>query len=319
MKKFSIVVPINNCERYIKRCLDSIKMQTYTNIEVILIDDGSNDNSGKICDEYMKNDSRFIVHHQTNGGVSTARNKGIDFASGDYLMFVDSDDWISKETIELLNKKIEENNSDVLIFQRSSCKQENQKAVINDRKNISKKLKQLIITEKINPPFCKLYRTDIIKGNNIRFKKDIPIAEDLLFNVTYFSKINSMEITDERYYFYNTDNQSSLSRRYNPQKYEQLMQIDDKLQEIIKSVGELKLYNVIKYIRIKNIFSCIIDLNRDECTMTKNEKKLFVKRAHKENKIGIILDCGVRPFVYSCVYNIFRSTKILLFLAKYAR
>ena len=93
-EKISVIIPVYNVEKYLKRCLDSVINQTYKNLEIILVDDGSTDNSGKICDEYAKNDKRIIVIHKENGGVSVARNIGLDICTGDYVNFIDSDDWI---------------------------------------------------------------------------------------------------------------------------------------------------------------------------------------------------------------------------------
>ena len=97
MPKVSIIVPVYNTEKYLARCIDSILAQTFTDFELILVNDGSKDNSGKICDEYAQKDSRIVVIHKENGGVSSARNKGIDVAQGEWISFVDSDDWISSD------------------------------------------------------------------------------------------------------------------------------------------------------------------------------------------------------------------------------
>ena len=102
MKKISVIVPIYNTEKYLKRCFDSILSSTYENLEVILVDDGSPDNSGKICDEYAARDSRIRVIHKKNGGLSSARNAGLDIATGDYVTFVDSDDYIASDIYEKL-------------------------------------------------------------------------------------------------------------------------------------------------------------------------------------------------------------------------
>ena len=111
----SIIIPVYNVEKYLNKCLNSVIEQTYKNIEVILIDDGSTDNSGKICDEYAKNDIRIKIIHQQNGGVSTARNNGLEHATGKYITFVDSDDYIEKEMIETMAKKIMKKNADIVI------------------------------------------------------------------------------------------------------------------------------------------------------------------------------------------------------------
>ena len=107
--KISVVVPVFNIENYIKRCLDSLINQTYSNLEIILVDDGSTDNSGKICDEYALRDERIKVYHEKNGGAAKARNFAVDKVTGDYLFFVDGDDYIDYDTLEkmyLLNTKV---------------------------------------------------------------------------------------------------------------------------------------------------------------------------------------------------------------------
>ena len=112
----SIIVPIYNVELYLRRCVYSLITQTYKKIEIILVDDGSPDRCGEICDEYAKADSRVRVIHKTNGGLSSARNAALDIATGDYIMFVDSDDWIESNCCEELVKKIMEYNADIVAF-----------------------------------------------------------------------------------------------------------------------------------------------------------------------------------------------------------
>ena len=114
MKKISIIIPIYNTALYLNKCLDSIINQTYKNIEIILINDGSKDNSLKICQEYTFRDNRIILINKQNAGVSQARNDGIKIASGDYIMFVDSDDWLELNTIEICVNEIK--NYDLLLF-----------------------------------------------------------------------------------------------------------------------------------------------------------------------------------------------------------
>ncbi len=112
----SIVVPIYNVELYLRRCVNSLINQTYKKIEIILVDDGSTDRCGEICDEYAKTDNRVRVIHKTNGGLSEARNEGIEISTGDYIMFVDSDDWVVPQTCELLARCIEKYKVDVVSF-----------------------------------------------------------------------------------------------------------------------------------------------------------------------------------------------------------
>ena len=115
MEKVSVIVPVYNVEKYLKKCLDSIRNQTYDHLEILLVDDGSTDNSGKICDEYGKKDSRVIAIHQMNGGLSAARNRGIEIASGEFILFVDSDDYIASDMIEKLYLRLKETRSDMAV------------------------------------------------------------------------------------------------------------------------------------------------------------------------------------------------------------
>ena len=113
-KLISVIVPVYNVERYLRQCIESITNQSYKNLQIILIDDGSKDNSGKICDEYAEKDKRVEVIHKENTGVSAARNTGLDNAKGEWITFVDADDWVEKNFCEILIKKATENESDCI-------------------------------------------------------------------------------------------------------------------------------------------------------------------------------------------------------------
>lgn len=112
-KLISIIIPVYNVERYLRECIDSIIAQTYKNLEIILVDDGSSDKSGEICDEYSKKDSRIKVIYKKNGGLSDARNVALDIAKGDYIGFIDSDDYIEKDMFQILYNLAEEYNAEI--------------------------------------------------------------------------------------------------------------------------------------------------------------------------------------------------------------
>ena len=133
-RKISVIIPVYKVEKYLKRCVESVVNQTYKNIEIILVNDGSPDKCGEICDKYARIDSRIKVIHKENGGLSSARNAGLDIASGDYIMFVDSDDWISEVSLEKLYDYIEAD-YDIINFKFSFVK-ENSKELIETHNNI---------------------------------------------------------------------------------------------------------------------------------------------------------------------------------------
>ena len=205
--KVSIIVPVYNAQKYLKRCLDSIRIQSYKDFEVILIDDGSIDNSGEICDLYCSLDSRFKVMHQENLGVSVARNKGIELATGKYLIFIDSDDEVMPNMLEEMVSYINEYDTDVLISGITFVKE-------------GKKIKDVM--PKITG-YCtddiwnyiatddtgifgyisnKLYKTKIIKDNNINFNVNRKIQEDLEFALKVYSVCNNFYLLDKSYYLY---------------------------------------------------------------------------------------------------------------------
>ena len=136
--KISIIIPVYKVEEYLNRCLDSIIIQTFTDWECILIDDGTPDISGKICDEYVSKDNRFIVIHQENAGVSAARNAGLDIARGEYITFVDSDDWVEPNFLEEQYKDIVSDDYDVCICGFVGCRKKKKKVL--NCKDAKKKL-----------------------------------------------------------------------------------------------------------------------------------------------------------------------------------
>lgn len=204
-KKISVIVPIYNMEQYLDRCVDSILAQTYTNIEVILVDDGSLDGSPKICDNYAKADSRVKVVHKANGGLSSARNAGLDVASGDYIGFVDSDDYISADMYNLLAKRLEESDCDIAnaIYVRAD---ENgntfpSKVPHNTDTEISAEqfVRELMLHTGDVSVCTKLFKAEIF--NEIRFSEG-KLNEDLLFMLEVFTKINKVAFAAHVGYYY---------------------------------------------------------------------------------------------------------------------
>lgn len=194
----SVIIPVYNVEKYIGRCLDSIISQTFTNWECIIIDDGSLDKSGLICDKYAKQDTRIQVIHKKNHGVGSARNDGILKAKGRYLTFIDSDDIINPETFENYIKYIEKSDWVIIGLQQVDLD-------LNPLNKVSK-VNQPIISEENNYEdvlikstsewmmFCavwnKIYRTDIIRKNNILFSLSTNLHEDRIFNLYYAGHAN---------------------------------------------------------------------------------------------------------------------------------
>lgn len=206
MKKISIIVPVYNVEKYVEKCIQSLINQSYKNIEIILVDDGSNDRSNKIIDEYAKVDSRILTIHQKNKGVSAARNAGLKVATGEYVGFVDPDDYVDYQMYETMLKKIELNMSDLAVCGFSKVTE------LSDKEEIFEIKDELISPKKcvedlfdfrggyaIKPSvWNKLFRRD--KIGDLKFDENIGISEDLKFVVQYILKCNSIVYVKQAFY-----------------------------------------------------------------------------------------------------------------------
>lgn len=202
MPDISIIVPVYNIENYLAECVESIVNQTYGSIEIILVDDGSTDTSGKMCDDFAKEDARIKVYHLENSGPSTARNYGLEKCSGDYIMFVDSDDRLEKNTLEVCSREINKNNCDMVIFdfcdfsvdseyKHYLCEKEFQ---MFEGKDIEKIENMILETDDKNEegkmaitgPWCKLMSRDIVNG--CVFPENIKSGEDACFVAQVLNK-----------------------------------------------------------------------------------------------------------------------------------
>lgn len=201
----SVIVPIYDSSKYLHRCLDSIKNQTYENLEIILVDDGSTDNSGEIADEYAKSDKRFIVFHLSNQGVSHARNIGLDFFHGEYVSFVDSDDFIERRYIERLFYAIKKENTLI-----SRClPHDSLNPDIQGYENVRwtepisiNVKKEFDYTERYayGPTWGTLFHKELV--GDVRFDEDIFVGEDILFMAKMINRCDVLAILEEALYVY---------------------------------------------------------------------------------------------------------------------
>lgn len=203
MPKISVIVPVYNTEKYLHRCIDSILAQTFTDFELLLIDDGSKDNSGKICDEYAAKDSRVRVFHKANGGVSSARNLGLDNAQGEWITFVDSDDWVEKDAYISIKKNDDKDviiNSFLMYYEGNFYKEGDLSLCISSKKQKNEFLTKYLHTGLLTTVCSKIYKKDIIR--DVHFDKDVIVGEDTLFFLNVISRAIQIQIIDLPYYVY---------------------------------------------------------------------------------------------------------------------
>lgn len=223
--KVSIIVPVYNVAEFIKECLDSLLCQSYRNIEIILVNDGSQDESGDICEKYKSIDGRIIVIHQENAGVSEAKNRGLETASGQYVLFVDPDDWVSDDIVEVLLEQLKTSGAESSLgsFERIWYSQTSIRnrvpslfsAAIKSTKHYAflpcwwadelttRNVDELLVCT------GRLFNLDILRRYDIRFVRGLHLLEDTLFGLTYFSKTDSVATTDRILYFYRQRYESS--------------------------------------------------------------------------------------------------------------
>lgn len=210
MPLVSVIVPVYNVEPYLRRCVDSIINQTYKNLEIILVDDGSPDNCGQICDEYAKQDTRIKVIHQKNSGLSIARNNGINIANGEYILFIDSDDYVSDRLIEICMKNIDNNDMIIFDFIKDYGKNRNEVKVLNEKyhKNYNDLLRGILWDSIPSYVWNKFYKKNI--WDNIRFPENTNF-EDLVVMPQIFLKTNKIKYINKKLYYYNCYNNNSIS------------------------------------------------------------------------------------------------------------
>lgn len=208
----SVIIPVYNTETYLDKCISSVREQTYSNIEILLIDDGSKDKSGEICDRHGAEDDRIRVMHISNSGVSHARNLGIQRASGKYLFFVDSDDYIDCGMIAAQVNVMERENADLCV---SALSEKNPVSdfCINLNKQCDREMYFLLKKHLLFGPVVKLYRRDLVKKHGIVFPEAFSYGEDLLFNMAYLRYVERICYINQCYYHYVRENMQSLSQK----------------------------------------------------------------------------------------------------------
>lgn len=219
----SIIVPVYNAENHLEKCVDSILNQTYKNIEVILINDGSSDNSGVICQNLAKKDNRIKVVHQVNQGPSASRNTGIKYSNGKYIQFVDSDDCIdinmTYKLVSQMNENIHLTICGYKIIQKlkdefKAIERIPQNSKVFSKNDFLKSFGKFYFERLINSPCNKLYNANIIKDYNVYFPENINMGEDLLFNLEYIKYCENISVINESLYIYQKHENNSLTSSY---------------------------------------------------------------------------------------------------------
>lgn len=221
----SIIIPVYNVENYLNKCLRSVVTQTYSNLEIILVDDGSTDSSPALCDKWEKSDSRIIVLHKQNGGLGSARNTGLDRAAGKYICFIDSDDYVEKNMVERLVQESETHDAQIVICGNDNVQLRNgtyheisknsmPKSILENNNAIANGLADLFAHYYAIPAWNKLYRTSLLRLNHMRFNEHVTVAEDSLFNIPLYKLAERIVSIPDILYHY-VSREGSLCNHFN--------------------------------------------------------------------------------------------------------
>lgn len=315
--KISIIVPVYNVEKYIRRCIDSILNQTFKDFELILVDDGSPDRCGEICEEYALRDIRIKVIHKENGGQASARNVGLDIAQGDYIGFVDSDDWIDSDMYEILYNEIIKYQADI-----ASCKC---KHFYENRKSNESKNEEILLNEyhsneildahydrKIDIAVCtKLINRKKIGG--LKFKEGM-ISEDVMYSLCLYTKVESIIVINQKKYIYfhraNSTTTSKISEKRLDNIYHSIELCSILPQKYIKNIIEgAQRYIVnlgIEVVNEETILENKVLLKKIKFLLKKNKilsHKIYYKKFYFFSK---------SPFVFCLLYRMGKEIKNIL-------
>ncbi len=269
----SIVIPVYKVEKYLEKCIESVLKQTYTNLQIILVDDGSPDNCGKICDEYAKRDSRIDVIHKVNGGLSEARNVGISKAKGRYIGFVDSDDYIKENMYEILLNLIKEYNADASICNLYDVI-EGKEYIRNKNNGIQEYsrldiLKEVLLDKNIQSyAWNKLYKKELFDEVKYPIGKKY---EDIGTTFYIFEKCNKIVVTSEPEYYYLKRSDSLVNNVTESTVFDYMELILQRYLYINDNIKELRQYN--DYYLVKTLLTANNDIKELKQIEEKTKQK----------------------------------------------
>lgn len=325
MEKISVIIPVYNAEKYLSICIESILRQTYSNWEAIIVDDGSTDNSKNICEKYSKQDDRIKIFSQTNKGVSATRNFGINKAIGNYIVFVDADDWLESNFLERMFETIEREKADIVqcnFYYAKENENIRRKHIVPSysvRTTIEELQLDILFREyeekkyhksvgAIRAVWGKLFRTSLIK--NKKFNEKLDIFEDGIFILNTLQDVKKMILIDEYLYYYRITEDSS-NIKYKPNFDQKAIAIIEQIQHSIMENNKSKEYEECFYIMIFEMISTTLekDIFNIRNNASKKEKINRLKNLLKNNYCK-------RTLEKIKIRNLENNQKILYFLLK---
>lgn len=298
----SVIVPVYNVEKYLEKCVESICLQTYMHLEIILVDDGSTDRSGSICDALAVTDKRITVIHKENGGLSDARNAGMNAANGTFICFFDSDDWVEADTLQKAYMAIRQSGADVAIWGFSKDFVDTQECVVRSevlRKpaavcNRARKDYNMLADDTslamIGYAWNKLYRRCVLVRNQLEFDRGISLVEDMLFNSRALVAANAMVFVDNVGTHYIQRKRETLGAKFYPDYFELKLRACRARESLLKAYGASEdiAFGIIE----KYYFTAVKSSCRMACTtisLTDKEKMKYIRELCGKSEVAKIV------------------------------
>lgn len=273
----SVIIPIYNAEEYLHRCLDSLINQSYTNFEVLLVNDGSIDHSEDICKEFQQKDSRFKLLNKSNGGVSSARNIGLKYAKGEWIYFLDADDWLELNAFEKLLSEI--GNSDYIrhsfsdfIDQQTNKKIPHQLSPAQNKKTY---LQQIVSRKTVLGVCGGLYKREFTK--DLTFDENISCGEDWLFLTQYILRVENIKVINDPLYVYNRINESSCTNSFSRKKLDDTLYSLETINRLIDPASHTQ-KNIAFYDIIYHFLFCLLRLDSNQ--LNSEDYEYLIKKKH---------------------------------------
>lgn len=302
--KVSVIIPVYNVEKYLRHCLDSVIGQTHRNLEIILIDDGSKDMSGKICDEYAAKDDRIKCIHQENSGVSRARNRGLELATGDYYHFLDSDDYIEPDTYEYLLNKMQDNGAEAIALEYFITFSDSESASVRPSEHCGLRDTEGAINEHLfggNDFLCtKLLPANAVK--DLRFHEDIYRDEDTLFGFEAIQKVKIMYFDKRPLLHYVQSEESACRGVFRPNQLSAVKVIPIMEEKLGRDYPEILLKWRAKFLNL--LTTLYRDMYFDQADYSTQQKDIFKTfcEMYKKTKLRGTVSKGKR--VKYCLFHI---------------
>ena len=296
----SVIVPVYNTENKLKKCINSVTNSSYTNLEIIIVDDGSEEKTALLCNQLKQQDKRIKVIHQKNKGVSCARNKGIDIAKGEYMYFLDSDDWAEPTMLEDMYNLAKRDQAQLVVagfyidtyYEKDKYLTDNyvvEDAVYPDKKSFRKNAYKLFDKNLLYTPWNKLYESKYILENNLRFPTTL--WDDFPFNISIVRNVERVTVTSKQYYHFLRARAESETTAYRPGMYEKREEEHGWMVDLYKEwkVMDHNSMEMIARRYVERFIGCVENITNPKCELSSQEKRQEIKRMLKNPRLKKML------------------------------